>query len=275
MRKIVLLLILSISIVNCASDENSNDGNNQNEFVGDVILKFQQDVDDFALNNYTIVTGRFQIGQTQATTNSITNISNLIDLTTINGHLLLTGNSSLTSLNGLNNITSVLGTLSVHKNNNLTNLSGLNNINSVGNLQVDGNENLVNISDLSNIASVNGYLQANYIFIEKNPKLTNLNGLDNITTFNGSLNIEHNDLFENLNGLNGITTIKSLVIACNNMLTNLDGLNNINSDTGNIIDNTSLTDLCGIQTIATSGFVIYGNAYNPSTQDFIDGNCSQ
>ena len=61
------------------------------------------------------------------------------------------------------------------------------------------------------------------------------------------------------------------------IITDLNGLTNINSNSSNlnIIDNSNLTDLCGIKTIANPGFVISGNAYNPTSQNFIDGNCSQ
>ena len=43
--------------------------------------------------------------------------------------------------------------------------------------------------------------------------------------------------------------------------------------------NSSLTDLCSVSLLLDNGLIssyfVYDNAYNPTQQDIIDGNCSQ
>ena len=70
-------------------------------------------------------------------------------------------------------------------------------------------------------------------------------------------------------------------ISNNILLTNLDGLENlIQIDYAlHISSNIALTDFCGLENLFINGvgpsfYTVENNAYNPTQQDIIDGNCS-
>jgi len=66
------------------------------------------------------------------------------------------------------------------------------------------------------------------------------------------------------------------------IVSNLDGLSNLTSVESpwiDIIGNTFLSNFCGLNELIINGgyngnLTTYDNAYNPSKQDIIDGNCS-
>jgi len=232
---------------------------------------------------------------------SLQNLSNLESITKVNGALRLV-NASLTSLNGLQNITTILGNLEV-KSTQIGSFAGMDNLENVnGDFIIQSNSQLTSFANLTSLSNIDG--NANIRF---NDNLLSLEGLDNLTSISGEVRIWGNDVLQDLNGLEGLTSIGSLLwilenpslehidglsgltstgsffqIIRNEGLLNLDGLANLNSVNGffNIIDNSLLVDFCGLQPIVSNGGVdntlaISGNAFNPSEQDIIDGNCSQ
>ena len=68
----------------------------------------------------------------------------------------------------------------------------------------------------------------------------------------------------------------------NSSLVDLDGLSqleNVISDI-QIVDNVNLSDFCGLNNLLINGsfsgnYFTNENAYNPTYQDMLDGNCSQ
>ena len=228
----------------------------------------------------------------------LTNLDGFQSITEIKKDLYIGYNGSLTNLNGLLNITTIKDNLSI-EGLILHNLNGLQNLTNVGSLYIASNPNLDNIDSLSGIISLR-YL----LLIQSNPSLINLDALENIHSTIARVEIYENESLVNLNGLrnigaNGYLTIsgnKSLVdlsglqsvtnvisrilIEKNENLQNLNGLENL-LEVGYemiFIQNVNLSDFCAITNLCISGnidsFYTEANAYNPTKQDIIDGNCS-
>ncbi|MDC8000367.1 cadherin repeat domain-containing protein [Aequorivita todarodis] len=227
--------------------------------------------------------------------NTLVSLSNL---NVIHKDLAILYNSSLTTFNGLQNITAVERNLLVQGMPVVT-LDGLPNISSIGNLSISFNPNLENIDTLSTLRELSGNL-----YIQKNPLLSNLDAFQNVnnsiipqlrileneslTDLNGLQNIGASDYLEisdntsltTLLGLESITNINSQIIIERNNLINLNGLENLIevAQQFRIWQNPNLTDFCALTNLCVSGnlpsFLTESNAYNPTKQDIINGNCS-
>lgn len=263
MKKVILFLSLSMCFFSC-SNENVTQQEDQacdnGTFVGDVILVTQQEVDEFGALCYTKIDGSLVIGNIFGATDDIVDLS---PLSTINqvfasnsddnpGWLRIKANN-LTSLNGLQNITSVNG-LMIYNCNKLVDLSGLDALENIGGnpndfqtLDIHSNAELVNLSGLNKLSSIglSGYIS--YIRFGDNPKLLNLDALS-------ALNEIYSEFYFDTIVLYSVEDVRG---------------------------NDMLSDFCGVQGLFNSGnfnpeniFISY-NAYNPTVEDIIDGNCSQ
>ncbi len=172
---------------------------NEGIFIGDVTLKTQDEINNFATNNYTEIAGFLQIGEQNIPNNSITDLSPLQGLVSV-GNLVVIENTALTSLNGLNNLTGTILAIDIVK-----------------------NENLTDISALSNLTSVTSQLQ-----IFGCGLLQNLSGLQNISTIGGKLIVSNNNSLTTLEGLNGLNSVTAEYTVLNNgMLTNFCATQNV------------------------------------------------
>ncbi|WP_367391483.1 gliding motility-associated C-terminal domain-containing protein [Lewinella sp. LCG006] len=200
------------------------------------------------LLNLTSVTGDLIIANNDA----LTNLDELVNLSAIGGGFQIFSNAALTNLDGLVNISAIEGYLDIRDNDALTNLDGLANLSSVGeNFKIYGNATLTNLDGLANISSIGGDLG-----IYGNDVLTNLDGLANLSVIGGYLSIAYNDALTNLDGLANLSAIGGyLSITYNAAITNLNGLANISSIVGylSIFDNDALTNLDGLANISAIG----------------------
>ena len=229
-------------------------------FIGDVTLATQEEVNVFGAENYTRITGSLIIG-TEQTQFSVVSLAPLINLTSVRGVVIVSLNQNLPNLEGLNNLVTIeseagQGTAterSIFSGNMLNSMEALSSLRTVNKSLWISGKNLENINGLSNLEYVGTRL------IVTNTKITNLDPLMNLT------HVSQINLYENKH------------------LTNLDGLSNINSplDDISIQYNTLLDDFCGIRhvfleygEIDITAYVVFKNAYNPSQQAIIDGNCS-
>lgn len=216
--------------------------------------------------NFTSITN-VNIADNDALT-SLTGFSN-----TINIQLLLNiiGNDALTSLQGIDtfNLTSQ-NDLWISNNSSLTSLQGIESINAVRFLRIQNNNALSSLAYLGNLTSVLD------IDINDNDALTNLEGLGQLQA--RSLLVSNNDALVSLNGIENITITGSTF-----SLVNI-GVRQWEGDCGGYIDgpNPNLTNLCALTSVLINSnwnnnycVVINNNAYNPTPQDIIDGNCSQ
>lgn len=204
---------------------------NGGTFNGDVQLETQEEVDAFATNLYTSITGNLVIGAGQTEQYNAVN------------------NFSTTDLTSLINLTSIGGDLKVYRNNALTTLEGLNNITSVGGkLDLFFQPSLINIDGLSSVMSVGGELKIFNLDI-----VTDLIGLSNLNYVGFNVYINNSNSLLSLEGLNSIPSINGLLTIYNNI---------------------NLTNFCAITTTVNGNYQVYENAYNPTLQDLIDGDCS-
>ncbi|WP_298494519.1 hypothetical protein [uncultured Algibacter sp.] len=248
------------------------------------------------LNSLTTIGGDVLID----TNTDLTSIDGLSNLQSISGGLTISNNDQLTSLAGLSNLTSI-SNLEVENNDALSSLIDLNAVTNLGRLVVEDNDSLLMLSAFSNLTVLNK------IAIKDNLMLTSIQGFENITTIADYFTLDNNPLVTSIQPLSNVSgQVDVILIRNNDSLTDLTGLENITSvgtgvgdilyiwnndglvsinglqgiDRANVANNINLTDFCGFQAGFISGvdastITISGNAFNPSVQDIIDGNCSQ
>lgn len=263
MKKLCILSLVFVTLLSCNKDNLDIDpgeqGCDNGTFQGIARLKTQAEVEAFAALCYTKINGALVIGPSEGVDSDITDLSSLQKIDEIfalndtigSGKLHIINTTQLSSLFGLHNIRNAAGVL-IYDNSNLTDLSGL-----------EG------ITELTNPGGFND------VFVTYNSELTSLEGLHNLTKV-GSLN-------------SGISTF--INIQGNNSLNNLDAFSSLEAVYGYITigsfqgvvgsdyGNTSLNNLCGLSNLFENGYfedvVINENAYDPTVQDIINGNCSQ
>ncbi|WP_431135037.1 hypothetical protein [Psychroserpens mesophilus] len=298
-------------------ETSSTCGNTGGIYNGNIQLKTQLEVDNFGLFNYSSINGNFIIADFENPTD-INNLTPLIGLESIDGSLIISGNSLLENLNGLNNITDISGSFRIENNDLLISLTGLNNLANVGSFSLSYNDNLSSTEGLNSLVSIsyelwiylndslfsldnfNNITSLVNLTIRQNESLTSLTGLENLNEL-VRLKIYYNDALTTLAGLEQITQLDRLEIAGNQELSDLNGLGNLISitnpggpnvptlmiglefsDSGYLYGpNPNLTNFCALEELFINGngtsietFIDY-NAYNPTPQDIIDGNCSQ
>ena len=272
-------------------------GTVENIFIGDVTLLSQQDVDDFGVLGYTKIEGELKIGGDNDS--DISDLSSLQNLIEVTHFIRLNKNPNLSTLNGLNNISIAQGVW-LMQNNALLSLEGLADIEYLEYLAIYNNSSLISLTGLSNIETVD------FLYVSGNSTLNSLDGLQNISDVfhmeiidnqslesvdglpaflnNGDLWIYDNPNLLSLQGSEHLNQLSNLEMS-NNGLTSLEGINNLTSINSLYISriehdgNEFLVDFCALQNLFTSGtyetVVITNNAFNPTIQDIIDGNCAQ
>ena len=274
-----------------------------NIFQGNIELTSQTDVNNFGANGYCEISGGLYIHES-STSDPIVDLTPLSSLRKVSDlyvrycnllesleglnnivapvDILLIGyNTELKNLNALSGLTSTNETVQISANPSLVNFDGLENLHSIGaNLNIINNDALVNINGLRNVTSIKSA-----IYIEGNETLKNIDGLVGFTgiadPFAG-LSILNNPSLLNVNGASNITNLGSnLEISVNGKLENLDGFSSLIALNGRlkITTNGVLTDFCGLTNLLQNGqlggaYIVSYNAYNPTEQDIIDGNCS-
>ena len=227
-------------------------------FVGDVTLTTQEEVDLFGLFGYEVIQGELKVkGQL---------VNSLIPLNTIEKIFdrLVIENTHLTNLEGLNNLSSYgssipwVNILEISNNNQLTSIQGIGSVVTVPYIQMKILSNPL----LGSLTGVN-LIEIQFLEILNNDSLIDLEGVENIQSIE-ELHIKNNLLLSSLNGLENITMISDLEVGS----ANFPGQGN-----------PSLIDFCALQSwLITGNFNtvnIHDNAFNPTVQDIIDGNCTQ
>lgn len=263
MNRYYTLILLLIIAIGCTNENVSNqeEACDNGIFVGKVILASQEEVNDFGAMCYSKIDGSLVIGSEFPGINDIVDLSPLASINQVftsnpdesAGWLRIRANN-LVSLNGLENITSVNG-LKINNCYQIVDLNGLNSLVNIGGnpnihqtLDIFSNTELTSLEGLNNLVSIglSGYIS--YIRFADNPKLLNLDALSSLTEINSEFYFD--------------TTISY-------------------STEEGIRTNDVLSDFCGVQDLFISGnfdsdnIIISHNAYNPTPEDIIAGNCSQ
>lgn len=257
--KFIIHCIFALLLLSCNSEEVVSDPPIEyadGEFPEKIlirswVLRSQSQIDDFGAYNYTIMKGTLKISPGPATNNLAFDLTPLRSLERIEKHLIITDNPELSSLEGLHNI------------------------NLLGKLLIQDNENLINLDGLRNLEVIN------YVYPGQ------------VNNFESEIWIRNNASLENIDGLKNITSVKDITIANNMSLQNLNGFEGLSDNyyfrtdigcgsepyTAPYCGNQNLNNFCGLQNLFLNGNFDYvrinGNAYNPTVQDIIDGNCSQ
>lgn len=169
------------------------------EIEGDVIINGDDITNVDGLSVLTSVWGVFRISGN----NSLSSLEGLGNLTSVGGYLRISA-CAVTDLSELENLISVGGDLIIHYNSYLTSLTGLINLDSVGgDLKIVFNPVMINLTGLEGLTSIGGNLN-----IYSNA-LNSLSGLENITSIAGGLfigNLEYggNPFLATLSGLDNI-----------------------------------------------------------------------
>ncbi|WP_420574540.1 hypothetical protein [Kordia sp.] len=208
-------------------------------------------------------------GNTQLSSTNYSSLSNVGTVAVGNGSLrgvFTINGTQLTNLDGFGGLSSTaLRSFTIANNPLLENVNMLSNasIRST-NMVLVNNDALVNIQGLSNTGTV--YEEISLV-IDSNDALTNIDGASN---FLGgllySVNISNNDALTNVDVMSALggCIYGGVTVENNNVLTNLCGLTNYANA---LINNNDMYGPCILN--------LSGNAYNPSPQDIVDGNCSQ
>ena len=260
MKKLGLLSLVFLILLSCNKDNLDNaleeQGCDNGTFVGVVDLSTEQEIIDFGAQCYSKIDGKLRIGITQ--NNDISDLTPLRGLTEVFS----------------SGVTGETGKVFITFAQNLTNLTGLENLSKAAGIVILECHNLVNLNGLQGLTELTSPGEFNDLIISGNNGLTSLEGLNNLQRI-GSQN-------------SGIPTFLSIIN--NDALTSLNGLSNLNAVYGEIVigdrpnqiepnQNNSLSDFCDLQNLVNNGYhedvFINNNAYNPTIQDIIDGNCSQ
>ena len=259
MKHLRLLLALSL-VYACNSElldrEPEIEACDGGTFVGEVRLTSQAEVNAFGANCYTKIDGLLHISNPGEAPSDIHDLKPL---------------SSLTEVFSTSDITPKIY---VVDNDSLTTLEGLQNIRKASGIWVTRCDRLTDLNGLRGLRELYGEGVFNDLIITKNDSLVSLEGLEGVSVV-GSLD-------------NDASTF--LAIQENQSLQNLDPLSNLEAVHGHIYiggesssssygGNDSLTDLCGLSNLFNSNtydiVIIENNAYNPTVQDMLNGNCSQ
>ena len=230
-----------------------------NIYEGDVVLKTQQEVDDFGIMGYQQITGSLTLGdRTSGTPSDITDLSALIDLTTIGSKLDIWNNDNLEVFNGLDTIETVAGDIEINGNDLLTSLSALGGVGSIsGELIIRGNDSLTDIDGFSSIIS-----QASRVIVERNDLLQSLSGFSGLSEINGDLQIRENGSLLHLDELASLRTVRGNLVVSNNLnLNDISGIYDLELIAGifqlttgaiaEIIGFNNLTEISGGLTISS------------------------
>jgi hypothetical protein len=239
------------------------------EFVGDVFLSTQKEVEDFGKKCIGKIIGDLRLGKFYPTTDDpITDLSPLANLSEVEKSLVILGNQELKSLEGLHALKSVNEVVSILGNSLLSDLKGLRNLEKIAyELEITDNQSLVSLEGLEKIKSTNSNLliQGNTnllslkglsgleiisaIYVADNPKLENLKELKSIKSIN-SLGIYQNERFSNFFDENHLPeTLRFLIIEKNPSLLTLEGLSEKTAQLDGYIlikDNKNLISLTGL-----------------------------
>lgn len=203
---------------------------------------------------------------------ALKSISGFSQTTHVSGLIMLTGNLNLEVISGFQNLESTGYNLQIEDNPSLVDISGLSKLKSVGNeLWLNNNDMLVDITPLNTIETINN------IVINGNASLTEISTFNNISSC--TIEISGNSSLASIQGFESLTDVGALRINNNLSLTTVTAFGTVTSLDSfiEIQYNQLFDDFCAFSGLITNdftgGFSTWANAYNPTIQDMIDGNC--
>lgn len=223
------------------------------------------DISDINTTAYTLAglkeNTEYSIDVSWVNAENLRSLSNTVKTTTLAKpdfvEIVHEGNLDLLSQADVNAVTArytkITGRLRIKGD--VTDLSVFGDLTEIGaNLEVDATTLLANLAGLSKLQKV-----GNNCWIRNNAMLTSIEGLSVLSTISTYLYVRTNPLLTSLTGLENITSVQAIYI---------DGSPN----------NIALTDFCALRSVFTAvpkaAYTVSGNAYNPTKDEIIAGNCS-
>jgi hypothetical protein len=185
--------------------------------------------------------------------NGLLSLDGLDGLETISS-IYVHDNNALTDVSALGHLDTIPGYLSFGHNDILPGFFGLNGIKAImGGLRVTNDDAIVSMAGLDSL-SYAGFLLLGSPDVGGNESLISLAGLENVQHLNGDLIIAQNPMLNNLTALAGLDSVAGYIeIIDNTSLSNLDGLENIAPQSISditIIENSMLSE-CAVESICT------------------------
>ncbi len=220
-------------------------------------------------------------------TTSLINVDALSNLTSEVTELVISQNQSLQNLDGLSGLTTFVDSqfgedpqISIAFNSSLQSIDGLSNVTRLG----EGDASafgLLNNPLVQSISIVSGFSQdVDRILISGNFTLWDISALQGVTSCREFI-LVYNGFISDYSSLQNLTSVSSDMEISGTGLDNLDMLQNLISVGGDLkfADNSSLFDYCGLQNLIDANglqgnFITQNNAYNPTYQDMLNGDCS-
>lgn len=239
---------------------------------GDFDFWWNDSLEELAgFQNLKQVEGSFKIYQNEGSFK----INSFSNLESVGEEFFIDLNTGISSISGFNKLNFVGRIFEISRNDSLINVSGFLNIENLWNIHIHNNEVLEEIGGFNNLTSTT------YEFVlERNFNLHTVTAFQNVNNVEyvsiNSTSLENVSFLDNLKFIND----GGVGIYRNDNLLNVDGLSSLESISGNLLlnMNSQLTDFCGLENILQNGFsgdlIINDNAYNPTNQDFQQGNCS-
>lgn len=288
-----LTFLLVFFLISCSSDSPSEEKEEPNPEPAERYYNnhkgfaSQAEVDDFAEEGFTVITGNLILSVGAYGTNDpITDVSGLSSLTSVRGDIYIIG-TNLVDLDGLENIDLEDDSyISIVNNPLLRSVKGLSGITGeVKQLEIRISPNLENLAGLEGITGVSYQLELRDL-----PKLKSLSPLSNIqqpvtymyltgtgiSSTNGLGNIPqakdfwvvHNDNLTSLN-LPGLKKVEFFQIQHNSILENISGLTNLEDvQQLGISYNPSLTSLDGLEGLKAHGDLFVNAINNNSLENY-------
>lgn len=221
---------------------------------------------------------------------ALENVDGLANAVLVEGNLVVKENASLVNLNGFNNISGTIVGLVISDNDELASITALQKVTSAGNgwFTISNNPKLTSLAGLENIRTIGGHVR-----LTSNDAIADLQGFSAVTEIGGGLQIYGNDALVSITALSNLTTIghnpmmggSRLVVTANGALASIDGLEKLRALNGflEIGWNNSLRNFCAIKGLLETeelveegefkDYIVNGNAYNPTIQNILNGNC--
>lgn len=255
--KKLLLLALIITTVFSACEKDDEDSNEPTEpvnetFVGSLINPTATELQEFYDGNYKIIKGDVKFEEDDG----LRNLFALSKVEKIEGSFSLINNQNLESLDGLNKL-SYIGQdffFNGQKYRELENIDDLESLIRIGgSLTIINAFQLKNLEGLKNLESI-----GEHTYLRIMPNLQNIDGLNNVQNISGNIDLYGLSKLESLNGLSNLTNVGGYFYISNSI---------------RLYDYCAIKDLVNNDGIAGT-FITFENQYNPTIEDFNNGNCS-
>lgn len=253
-------------------------------FPSGLHLSSQAEVDDFAaeFDGCNVIEGDLSIGPLAGDTSDIQNLLGLVQITKVNGNLIIEDLTLIETLKGLESIQSIGGSLVINNNLVLNSLDGIQNINptSMQSTNEDADLVITNNSALSHceVTSICDLLDLDGIDFEVNANSNTCNSAAEIETacilaaqtcLAGNLIIDEQAMIDNFSADYPTCTNIAGKLTFSGDISSLEGLAQISSIQGDlVIEKTQLTNLKGLENLVFASDITIIN--NPLINDIDD-----